>query len=1104
MKLSKAAIFLIVLLVSLGAAAWWLAGARSNQTVSAEIVRLNNEAVGLMGQFDFDAAVRAFDALAAAAPQWPGARLNLAIALVNRQGPDDAARAEALLRELLDVEPVARRARYTLGLLLTHEGRDDEALPLMTGVADGEPPDGFAAYFAGQLRLTGDPAAALDYYRRAVAREPLLRSAFYGAFLALRRLQREDEAARMLAEFQALDRHPQALVAEFKYTRMGPLSEVVTVDAAASPTAVESAGPRFLAPRELAGGTEASWRAGGSPRSITLADIDGDGALDVFIADALTGPAPNAVLFGRGNRFELDLSHPLAEVPDVRAALWGDLDDDGRADVVLCRPSGATAIWRPDPNGVWRDTTAQSGVTLPGAEMVDGAVFDADHDGDLDVWLVNAAGPNELLSNDGGGRFRAIGASADIAGDGRPSRGMAVADLDGDRDADVIVLKATPPHDVYLNGRVWEYRRDDAAADLAAAPVSALVPGDVDADGEIELYTAGPRGLERWRRDDARVWRAERLSATVDADARLAMADTDGDGRLELLATSGGSWVAFEAASAASGWTQAASGGEDAGVPGGWAVAQLDAATGPSVVGVDGDGVPHIWAPGPGRGGFLGLSFTGRDPASDQRRSNVSGLGTRVTLRVGSRWTAVDNTRLASGPGQSLQPVTIGVGDAARADFVALTWSDGVFQTELALDAGRLHRIAETQRQLSSCPVLFAWDGTSFQFVTDLLGTGGIGFFERPGAYAEPLPRENVLLPAAMASSDGVYRLKIAEPMEEITYLDSLALVAYDLPPGWQMALDERKAVSGPVPTGEPIFYREERRPIDVRGASGDDVTGALAEADLRAAGPAAVDPRFIGRAEPWSITMTFAESIDRGPGRPVLIVDGWVEYPYAQTMFAAWQAGAAYEAPTLEARGADGGWREVAREFGYPAGMPRRMAFPMPALPRGTTALRLRTSQEIYWDRVSVAYAEPAPGVVRRVLTMREAVLEADGFARRTTGPQRAPHYDDSRRQPLGDTRHPRGWYTAFGRVDPLVADEDAAVAILGPGEALTVAYEAPGDAPAEGWTRRLVLEARGWCKDMDLYTRDGETVEPLPGANTPARARLHPLFNTRYASGF
>ena len=47
--------------------------------------------------------------------------------------------------------------------------------------------------------------------------------------------------------------------------------------------------------------------------------------------------------------------------------------------------------------------------------------------------------------------------------------------------------------------------------------------------------------------------------------------------------------------------------------------------------------------------------------------------------------------------------------------------------------------------------------------------------------------------------------------MEEVTYLDRASLVAYDLPPGWRMALDERKAILGAAPTGAPLFYREER-----------------------------------------------------------------------------------------------------------------------------------------------------------------------------------------------------------------------------------------------------------------------------------------------------
>jgi len=1078
---------------------------QAEPTITAEMVAQNNRAVGLMGQFDFDAAASAFEHLLAAHPRWPGSRLNLAIALMNRQGTSDAARAEAELRSLIDTPEVARRARYALALLLVHEGRDAEALPLLVEVADGTPPDGFAAYFAGQQRLASAPAEALSWYEKATTREPLLRSAHYGAFLALRRLGRDEAAADALSRFQALERSPQALVAEFKYTRMGPLAEAITVDQRGGAGFAEPSGPRFRAGVPLVAGSSLAWTAGGSRRSITVADIDGDGALDVFIAGAIQGAVPNAVVLRRDEDWVVDLAHPLASVADVRAAIWADLDDDGLVDVVLCRPAGGTALWRQSAAGQWSPAPGLAPGSMPRrADIVDGAAFDADHDGDLDLWLVSADGPHVLLNNDGDGRFRSIGGLAGIEGDGRPSRGLAIADLDGDRDADVMVIKAAPPHDVFLNDRVWAYRRDGGAAALSAAPLAAAVAADFDADGESEIYTTGPRGIERWRRAQSGAWQAEPAASPEGAaDARLAVADTDGDGRMELLATSGDAWVVHEMGEGGR-MTIASDVGSGTAAPGGWTVAHLDPGKGPSVVAIGADGAPTIWGPGSGRHGYLGLAFSGRDPSSDQRRSNLSGLGTRVAVRTGSRWTAFDNTRLVSGPGQSLQPTTVGLGGAARADFVAITWSDGVFQTELALDRGRLHRIAETQRQLSSCPVLFAWDGSRFRFVTDVLGVGGIGFFERPGVYSEPFPRENVLLPdGALAESDGVYRLKIAEPMEEVTYLDQVSLVAYDLPPGWRMALDERKAVGGPMPSGAPIFYREERLPVEAIDEAGANVTARLQRADLSAVGPHEIVPRFIGLARPWAVTMTFERPVDRGPGRPVLLVDGWVEYPYAQTVFGAWQAGAAYEAPTLEARDASGRWHEVAREFGYPAGMPRQMAFPLPPLPRGTTALRLRTSQEIYWDRIAIVYAEPAPEARRQVLSLRSAELQAGGFQRRTTGPQRAPHYDDERRTPLGDTRHPRGWYTEFGSIEPLVAEEDAAVAIFGPGEEVTVAFEAPGAGAPEGWTRWFVLEARGWCKDMDLYTKDGETIEPLPGEDTAARRQLHPRFNTRYAGG-
>jgi hypothetical protein len=83
------------------------------------------------------------------------------------------------------------------------------------------------------------------------------------------------------------------------------------------------------------------------------------------------------------------------------------------------------------------------------------------------------------------------------------------------------------------------------------------------------------------------------------------------------------------------------------------------------------------------------------------------------------------------------------------------------------------------------------------------------------------------------------------------------------------------------------------------------------------------------------------------------------------------------------------------------------------------------------------------------------------------------------------------------------LVQTHDDAVAVFGPGEEVHMEFAANLPPVKEGWTRRFVLECRGWCKDMDLFTKEGETVGPMPGESSPVREALHRQFNTRFESG-
>jgi hypothetical protein len=240
-----------------------------------------------------------------------------------------------------------------------------------------------------------------------------------------------------------------------------------------------------------------------------------------------------------------------------------------------------------------------------------------------------------------------------------------------------------------------------------------------------------------------------------------------------------------------------------------------------------------------------------------------------------------------------------------------------------------------------------------------------------------------------------------------------------------------------------------------------------------------------------------------------MLIANGWIEYPYSQTMFAAWQAGAAYHAPSLDARDADGKWRTFRPEFGYPAGMSREMSLPLAGLSRGCREIRLRTNQEVYWDRLAISWSEPCPNAKRQSQPLQAAQLHYTGFPERAIGPQRQTTFDYDRRRAIADVRYLTGYYTRYGDVLELVSQTDDAVATIGPGEELHMEFAAPPVDFATGWSRHFVLETRGWCKDTDLFTKDGDTVEPLPHRDDSTaetlrrRDELHRRYNTRYEAG-
>ena len=183
---------------------------------------------------------------------------------------------------------------------------------------------------------------------------------------------------------------------------------------------------------------------------LTVFDYDDDGDLDIFQAN----DHQMNFLFRNDNGVykEVGIASGVAANSQGKSTgsmhgTIGDIDGDGLIDIFVADLKYG-ALYRNLGNGLFEDITESSGIAVPiaGKGSWGASLFDYDNDGDLDIFSANGTAEELilqyplLLENDGNGHFKNVGKDhGSYFSAKRSGRGLAVWDYDNDGDLDIIV-----------------------------------------------------------------------------------------------------------------------------------------------------------------------------------------------------------------------------------------------------------------------------------------------------------------------------------------------------------------------------------------------------------------------------------------------------------------------------------------------------------------------------------------------------------------------------------------------------------------------------------------------------------------------------------------
>lgn len=427
-------------------------------------------------------------------------------------------------------------------------------------------------------------------------------------------------------------------------------------------------------------------------------------------------------------------------------------------------------------------------------------------------------------------------------------------------------------------------------------------------------------------------------------------------------------------------------------------------------------------------------------------------------------------------------PLAFATDGHVDADTIRITWPNGLIQNETRKKSGESLTIAEAQRLSGSCPMIFAWNGQAFQFITDVLGVAPLGASSGDGNYFPVDHREYIQIPgSSLHAESGQYQIHITEELHEVSYLDQVRLIAVDHPSNIEIYTSD-KFKSPPYPEFRLFGTRSKIHPVRAIDDHGTDLASRVERQDRTYADGFAHDAA--GVAQLHTLDLDFG-NVARD-NRAAIALNGWVDWADGSTFLGASQGGTGLIFPYLQVKDQSGKWKTVVKDMGIPSGKPKTIVVDLTGrFLSSSREVRIVTNLCVYWDEIFLMEDARPPHIRLTRVDAHTADLHFRGFSRAVINPRRQQPeqflYDQVR--PVSNWNPTPGFYTRYGEVSALVNRVDDRFVIMGSGDELKLQYPST-QLPRlpEGWSRDFLLMVDGWAKDADPNTAFSQSVNPLP----------------------